>query len=447
MRKDHILDGALLEEPPIVAYGEGAVLYDTNGNRYLDACSGSNVVNIGHGVKQVAQAMTAQAEKVAYVHRAYFRSQALLDLAERIARMTPSGLNRTWFASSGSAANESALKLARQYFLGKGQADKYKFVARWQSYHGSTMATLAMTGQLSVWRRAFTPLLVDFPHIVAPYCYRCPFNKTYPECNVACADDLERTIQVHGPETIAAFIAEPICGSSLAGVTPPPEYYPRIREICDRYDVLFIADEVMTGIGRAGANFAIEYWDVIPDMIVFGKGTTGGYHPLFGMTVSDEIVEGLVENSQGMYHHGLTYVNNPLAAAVGVAVLDLIGSMDLVNRSREMGEYLVRRLNELAKEHPTIGEVRGRGLHLGIEFVKDKETKEPFPADIAFANRFKATAENKGVLFFVGRGFIDGVLGDQILLCPPLIITYEEAEEILAAIDGSLGELESELLQ
>ena len=445
MYKDHVFYHDLSKEYPTVERGEGVYLYDSEGKRYLDARSGANVINIGHGVEEVADAMAEQAKKVAFAHRTCFRSQPLIDLAERIADIAPPGLNKVWLCSSGSEANEGALKLARQYYLGKGKAEKYKFVARWRSYHGATIGALSMTERVSL-RREFAPLLLGFPTIATPYCYRCPFEKSYPDCGVACADDLERTILLSGPETISGFIAEPIVGSSLAGLAPPLEYYPRIREICDKYDVLFVVDEVMSGFGRTGANFAIDHWGVVPDIITFDKGVSGGYSPLGGMIVADKIIDVLVEKHGGKFHHGHTYVHNPLSAAVGVAVLDIVKEKGLVQRSKEMGSYLLAKLEGLYEKHPTMGEIRGKGLMVGVEFVKDRATKEPFPSEVGFGDRLMETARDKGVLLFTGRGFIDGIVGDQLLLCPPLIISQDEIGEIIATLDESLAELEGELL-
>ncbi len=444
MHKDHVFYRDLLKEYPTIERGEGVYLYDTDGRRYLDACSGSAAANIGYGVKEVAEAMAKQAQKIAFVHGYTFRTQPLLDLTERIADLAPAGLDKVWLVSSGSAAAESALKLARYYHLGKGNKEKYRFVGRWQSHHGTTFGALSMSG-FTYDRRGLAPLLLDFPFIIPPYCYRCPLGKAYPNCKVACADDLERVVLQTGPETISAVVMEPITGPILAGLTPPPEYYPRIREICDKYDLLFIADEVMTGFGRTGTTFAITQWGVTPDVILFGKGVSGGYNPLGGIIVAEKITRVVIEKLEGKFRHGQSYAGNPLSAAVGLAVLDIIERENLVDRARESGEYMIERLEELYS-HPTVGEVRGRGLMVGVELVKDRETKEAFPPEIGLTMQVRARTMDKGVLIFPGGSCIHGVAGDQIFLTPPLTISREEIDEIVTALDASLSQLEKELL-
>jgi adenosylmethionine-8-amino-7-oxononanoate aminotransferase len=445
---DHVFYRGLLHEHITIERGEGVYIYDTEGNRYLDA-SGQRVggiISIGYGVGEVAEAMAAQARKITFLYGGSFSSQAFVEFADRVVEMAPEGLNRVWLVSSGSEAVESALKLVRQYHLGKGNGSKYRFIARWLSFHGVTTGALSMTG-LPVFREGYEPLLLNFPHIAPCYCYRCPFGGTYPQCGVACADDLEREILQSGPETIAAFIAEPITMSAIVGHVPPPEYFPRIREICNKYDVLFVADCVQTGFGWTGSDFAISQWGVTPDIIVFAKGISGGYFPLGGMIVSDKIIDVLVEKFQGDFRHGQTYTGNPLAAAVGVKVLEIIRRDGLVSRAKERGEYLLRRLRDLYDRHPIIGEVRGRGLMVGAEFVKDRETKEPFPQEIDFPQRLVKAAQDRGVLIWVVAGNVAiGAGGDQLRLTPPLIISEQELDMVIEAIDQALTEVEEEVL-
>lgn len=338
MFDDHIFYRDLTIGFPTIERGEGVFLYDTKGNRYLDACSGSAAANIGYGRREVIEAIIEQAQKITYLHGYSFKSQALLDVTERIARMAPPGMNKVWLVSSGSEAVESALKLARYYHLGRGNAEKYRFIGRWQSHHGMTIGSLSVSG-FPYDRWGLDPLLLNFPLIVPPYCYRCPLGQVYPDCGVACADSLERTIQFEGPESISGVIMEPVTSPILAGLSPPAEYYPRVREICDRYDLLFVADEVMTGFGRTGSNFAITQWGVTPDIIVFGKGVSGGYSPLAGMIVADEISQVIIEELDGRFRHGHSYGGNPLSAAVGAAVLDVIEREGLVDQARDSGAY------------------------------------------------------------------------------------------------------------
>ena len=284
-----VLTRDLTKTYPVVVRGEGVYLYDRDGRQYLDAAGGAMVVTIGHGVKEVAAAMAAQAEQVAYAYTNQFVTESLLGLADRVIALAPPGMAKVYFVSGGSEANETAIKLARQYFIARGKESKWRVVARWQSYHGNTGIALSATGRRPA-RRGYGPYLLPFPHIPPCYCYRCPLDKKYPSCDVACADELERAIAQEGADTIAAFIAEPIVGTSAAALTPPPDYFERIREICDRHDILFIADEVVTGFGRTGTNFAIEQFGVIPDLITIAKGASSGYAPLGGVIVHERIV-------------------------------------------------------------------------------------------------------------------------------------------------------------
>jgi len=445
MYKDHVFYRDFLKEYPIIERGEGVYLYDSEGNCYLDACSGSMNVTIGHGVAEVAEAMAEQGRKVAMVWGSFGRTEPLIELAGRVAEMAPGGLDKVWFVSGGSEANESALMLVRQYYISKGESEKYRFIGRWQSFHGSTLACRSMGGK--VWQRAgLTPLLLDFHHIVSPYCYRCPLARNYPDCGIACADELERLILQLGPETIAAFMTEPISGSGICGLTPPPEYFPRIKEICDKYDVLLIVDEVMAGFGRTGAKFAIDHWKVVPDVITFDKGVSGGYSPLGGFIVGDKIVDVLKEKNKGKFSHGHAYQGNPLSCAVGVAALNYFKKENLLKRAKERGDYLIGRLQELSTKHVSIGDIRGKGLMVGVEFVKDRDTKEPFPSEAQFAIRLTQMALDKRVILFGMQGCVDTISGDEILIIPPLCISEGEIDEIVIVLDESLTQLEEELL-
>jgi adenosylmethionine-8-amino-7-oxononanoate aminotransferase len=442
---DNVFYRGLLDEHIIIDRGEGVYIYDTAGNRYLDAAgTGAGAVSsIGYGVKEVAEAMAAQARKMSFLSGGTFSSEIIVELAERIVEMAPEGLNRVWLVSSGSEAVESALKLARQVHLGRGNGSKYRFISRWLSFHGVTIGTMAMTGLAGV-RQGYEPLLPNFPHIAPCYCYRCPFGKTHPECDVACADDLEREILQSGPETIAAFIAEPITMSAVVGHVPPPDYFPRIREICDKYDVLFVADCVQTGFGRTGSGFAISQWGVRPDIITFNKGVSSGYFPLGGMIVSDEIVEVLIDKFQGHFRHGQSYTNNPLGAAVGAKVLEILKRQDLTARSRERGEYLLTGLEDLADRHPIVGQVRGRGLLVGVELVRNRETKEPFSRKAGLPGRMMQAARDRGVLISAPSGNAAFGGSDQLRLTPPMVISNEELDILLETLDQILTEVERE---
>ncbi len=327
--------------------GEGVYVFDEDGRRYLDAIGGVGVVNIGHGVPEIVDALTRQARELAFSYGGLVDNRPRQELARKLQAWAPPGMGetKTIFSSGGAEANEAALKLAYQYHWERGNPTKYKVIGRWQSYHGNTVGTLSMSGRTK-WRRMHSPYLLDFPHISPPYCYRCPWGRAYPGCGLPCAQELRRTIRQEGPEKISAFIVEPVIGTSMSAVVPPPEYYPMVREICDEFDVLLIADEVMSGLGRTGANWGIDHWQVTPDVIATAKGISGGYVPLAATIVSEKVWQAIRDGSQHVMHSN-TYGGNPLACAVGVAVLDYIEAHDLVARAGHMGQKLIERLGEL----------------------------------------------------------------------------------------------------
>ncbi len=431
----HVFHSALRKQFPVISHGEGCWLYDTDGKRYLDACGGAMVVNIGHGVPGVARVMQEQAGRVAFAHRGQFSNAPLQRLTALVAGMAPDGLDVMFPASGGSEAVETAIKLAHKYHCDRGHPGKHRVVARWQSYHGNTLGALSATG-MSGRRAPYPSLLLDFPHIVPMQCYRCPFGSTHPECGLRCADDLERVIRQEGAHTISAFIAEPLVAAAGGASVPPPGYFERIREICDRHDVLFISDEVVCGFGRTGRPFAIQHWNVGPDMIVVAKGMSSGYAPLAGVVVKRSIMDTIREAS-GLFSHGYTYGGNPLGAAVGVFVLEYLRDNKLIERSAEMGEYLQARLATL-RAHPSVGDVRGLGLLAGIEFVRDRATKAPFDPAIAYGLAVVQEATRRGLLVYPGSGTVDGVAGDHILLAPPFIITSEEIDTAVRLLDETL---------
>ncbi len=426
-------------------HGEGVYLYDTDGKEYLDGASSVVVTNIGHGNKRVAQVMAEQAGKLAYTPHHVFSCEPMIELAERLARFTPGDLNYCQFCSGGSEANESAIKLARAYFLERGKPEKWKVIGRWNSYHGNTLGALSANGHRG--RRApYLPLLLDFPHIPAAYCYRCPLNLEYPTCGVACAKSLEETILQEGPETIAAFIAEPLVGAAAAAITPPAEYFGIIREICDKYDVLFIADEVMTGVGRTGRNFGIEHWGVLPDILVTAKGLSGGYAPMGAIVVRAAIFEAFVPpRGSGQFIHGFTYSGHPLSCAVANEVLKIWEEAGLTANAAELGPYLSQHLEKLQARHPIIGDVRGIGFMQGMEFVQDRATKASFPPSLQIARRVTMAALDEGLVVYPGTGAVDGIEGDHLLITPPLIITRPQLDELAEKLDKALSRVEAEL--
>jgi adenosylmethionine-8-amino-7-oxononanoate aminotransferase len=420
--------------------GEGVYVWDAEGNRYIDGSAGPICVNIGHGVKEVAEAVSRQMEKISFAHSSHFTTESVLECAEKLAKFAPHGMNKTYFCSGGSEAIEAAAKLARQYHLQQGDHSRYKVVARWQSYHGNTLGALSISGNIAR-RRRYAPMLLDFPHIPPAYCYRCPFGKNRETCSLECAWALEAEIKANGPQYISAFIAEPVVGATL-GTCPAPEgYFQVIREICDEFSVLFIADEVMTGLGRTGKNWGIQHWGVEPDLIATAKGLSGGYMPLGACIVSDRVADVFNEP----FAHGHTYGSHPVACAVGAAVLDYVVKHNLIQRSADLGEYLHERLRELYG-HPTVGDVRGMGLFAGVEFVKEKDSKRPFPAEVGFSNRVLERCIGNGLLVYPGTASVDGFLGDHIQVAPPLVVTRKEIDKIISILDRSIGEAEGGVL-
>jgi len=428
---------------PVCVKGKGIYLYDQEGNKYIDGTGGPLCVNIGHGIIEITEAAMEQAQKVAYVHGSHFTTLVIEEFAKKLSEVLPQGIDKIYFLSGGSEATEAAIKLARQYQLCLGNSQRYKVIGRWFSYHGSTIGALSMMGKPS-FRKPYLPLLIDFPHIPAPYCYRCPFEKTYPQCNIQCARILEKTIELEGPETISAFIAEPIIGNTLGAVVPPKGYYQIIRDICDKFNIIFIADEVMSGYGRTGKWFAMEHWGVIPDVITMAKGISGGYIPLAAMATKKEIID-IIKKESGNFIHGHTFSHHPVSSAVGLAVLEYIKKHDLVEKSAKRGEYLIQRLNEL-KEFSFVGDVRGKGLMTGVEFVKDKDSKIPFPREFKLMEKILKKCFEKGlVLYSSTTGMVDGINGDGIMIAPPFIIEEKEIDEIINILQQVFVEIEKEL--
>lgn len=440
---DHVFYRDVRKVHHVVAKGEGIYLYDTEGRRYIDACSGSAVANVGHAHPKVVEAMCAQAGQVAFTHLSRWTSVPLIELAAGIAGLAPGNLNKVYFVSGGSEATESALKMARQYFLERdGKTSKYKVISRWKSFHGNTIGALSMTGDKR--RFKYTPLLLDFPHIAPAYCYRCPFDREPSSCGLQCAYDLERTIKQVGADYIAAFIAEPVGGAACGAIAPPPGYFRVIREICDRYDILLIADEVMTGFGRTGSMFAMETFGVVPDLMCIAKGMSAGYIPLGAVVASDEVFHAF-QNGSGSFEHGHTYGGNPLAAAVALAVIDVIQKDRLVENARVMGDYLQRELKGKLASLSIVGDVRGAGLLLGVELVADKISRKPFDPAFRLAERATVEMMEHGVVVYPGTGSADGTAGDHFLLAPPLIITRDQVDELVTGLVAGVAALERTL--
>ena len=435
--KSHVFYRAPVKEYPVAARAEGIYLHDTAGKKYLDGASGCVVANIGYGVPEVAEAMKAQVLAVSYVHGSTFTSEPQEELARSIAQSTPAGLDFVYFVSGGTEANETAISMALQYHMQQGNGSKWKIIGRTLSYHGSSLGTLSAASNVGR-RRMFSPLLLPFPLVPAPHCYRCPLELAYPECGIQCAKALEKTILAEGPDNVAAFIVEPIIGTSVAASVPPAEYFPIVRHICDKYNVLLLADEVLCGYGRAGTFTALEQWQVTPDLCTFGKGLGGGYAPLAAVIAHEKVLQVFKEN-WGKFIHGFTYQGNPVSCAAGLAVYKYLRSGRLFEEVAEKGRLLESGLSQLASKHPIIGDVRGRGLLFGLELVQDKERKKSFTKEVQASERVKTLCMEEGLLLYTGVGAsADITPRDYLIIAPPFIITQEETERLLHMLDTAL---------
>ena len=425
---------------PIAARGEGCWIIEETGRRYLDASGQAAVVSIGHGVGEIGRAMAEQASQIAFAHTTQFHSASAEKLAARLLALAPHNFRGgcVHFTSGGSEATETAIKLARQFHLESGQPERYRVVARRQSYHGSTLGAMAVSGNVA--RRApYEALLPEWGHIAPCFCYHCPFHQKFPACALACANDLEAVLASGDAGSAAAFIFEPVVGATLGAVAPPDGYARRIAEICRARGILLIADEIMTGMGRTGKPFAVQHWNVEPDLILVGKGIASGYAPLGAVLVSARVA-GAFARGSGAFMHGFTYQAHPVATAAGNAVLDALESQDLFARVAPAAESLRAALAPLAAR-PNVGEIRGLGLLLGIEFVKDKQTREPFPKADNIAEKIRRAAIEKDVLTYPTQGCVDGVNGDHILLAPPFVITPAESAIIAAALQHAVSQV------
>ena len=423
---------------PIAVRGEGCWIIDQNGRRFLDASGQAAVISIGHGVPEIGRAMADQSAKLAFAHTTQFHSEPAEQLAQRLLALAPSNFRsggRLYFTSGGSEATETALKLARQFHLESGQPNRYRVVSRRQSYHGSTLGAMTVSGNVA--RRApYQPLLAEWGHIAPCFCYHCPFDKKFPDCAITCADDLDHFLSATDAASVAAFIFEPVAGATLGAAVPPNGYAQRIAEICRSRGILLIADEIMSGMGRTGKPFAVQHWDVEPDIILVGKGIASGYAPLGAVLVAPRVVDAF-ERGSAAFRHGFTYQAHPVATAAGNAVLDYIESHNLFDRVQPAAKILRTELSAL-QSHPHVGDIRGLGLLLGIEFVKNKATRQPFPKEDNIAERIRQATLDENVLTYPSQGCVDGVNGDHILLAPPFIVTPQECQLIANASRSAL---------
>lgn len=433
---------------PVADRGEGIYLYDTDGNRFIDGASGSSVaVNLGHGVKSIRDAMYAQMEKVSFAAPHVFANEPLLRLGDVVAERAPGTMRnncRTWFTCTGTDAVDDAMRLTRQYFITQGKRSKTLFISRWNSFHGNNLAVTGMHGATPR-RRMYAGLNVSMPHIPPAYCYRCPFEMTRDTCNLKCARALETEIRQQGEENVAAFVAEPVVGTALGAVPAPDGYFQVIREICDKYDVLLIVDEVMSAWGRIGHWFGIDDWGVTPDIIATAKGLTGAYATL-AATIGREELWAALEETETTFQAGHTMDLNPVACSGALEAISYAEEHDLLRNSRETGAYLLERLEEL-KDSDIVGDVRGKGLFCGIEFVRDPKTREPFDPDLHVGLRFQEEAMARGLILFSCFGSLNGVAGDMMLFTPPLIVTRDQVDEIIDIAKETLEVVKKEALE
>jgi adenosylmethionine-8-amino-7-oxononanoate aminotransferase len=417
---------------PIIDRGEGLYLWDKDGNRYLDGAAGSSVVvNIGHGVQSVVDAIYEQGKKVSFASPHVFTNEKLLELGPMVTERAPGEMRdhcRVWFSNTGTDSVDDAARLARQYWVARGEGSKYLLISRWQGFHGNNLAVAGFSGH-TFRRRLYYPMFVHTPHIPAAYCYRCPFELEQPTCRLKCARSLETMINQIGSENVAAFIAEPVVGAALGCVPAPEGYFEIVRDICDRHNVLLIADEVMTAWGRIGHWFGIDEWGVTPDIIATAKGITSGYATL-AATLGREDIWQTIEESGTPFVAGHTMNQNPISAAAAVANLRYMEEQDLLTNSREVGAYLLERLGEL-REFAIIGDVRGLGMMCGIELVKDPETKEPFAPEQKASVVLEREALKRGLILYACSGCIEGAAGDMLEVTPPLVMTREQVDEMM----------------
>lgn len=441
---EHLIGPDLRAQAPVFVRGEGVELIDGEGRRYLDAASGVGVTCLGYGAGEVIEAMRAQAEQLPYLHAMRFEAPPVQQLADLLASVLPGDLDQVFFASGGSEATESVIKFVRQYWLERGQPERWRVIGRRPSFHGNTLATLSV-GWHAGRRRRHAPLLLPMPHIEAPNSYRgCGHCRQAGGCTLACASELESTIIQAGPQTVAAFIAEPVVAAAAGAMVPPPGYLQAIREICDRYDVLLIADEVFTGFGRLGRWFGMQRFGVQPDILIFAKGITAGYAPLGGFAVRGRLLEPLRQGS-GRFEHNFTFAGHPVAAAVGLAVIKILQRDRLVERVAAAEPRFFRLLRHDLRGLPIVGDIRGMGLLAGVELVADRDGRQPFAATAGMAARATRLALAEGVIVYPCSGGVDGEAGDYLLLAPPFVTSDDDLAQMTARLSRALRRLGQEL--
>ncbi len=429
---------------PTAVEGRGIEIFDSNGKAYIDASGGAAVSCLGHGHPAINEAIKAQLDKLAYAHSSFFTTEAAERLADNLIEHAPEGMSHAYFVSGGSEAVEAALKMARQYFVERGQPQRRHFIARRQSYHGNTLGALAVGGN-ALRRQQFAPLLFESHHVSPPYAYReLQDDETLEDYGQRLADELEAKIRELGPETVMAFVAETVGGATQGCTTPPPGYFRRVRDICNRYGILLILDEVMSGMGRTGTLHACEQEGIAPDLMAIAKGLGAGYQPIGAVLLSKEIYAAFRDGS-GYFQHGHTYMGHPVACAAALAVQETIVKENLLDNVRQQGERLERRLKERFANHHHVGDIRGRGLFWAVEYVRDRSTKTPFDPAFSLNARVKQEAMARGLACYAMPGTIDGRQGDHNMLAPPFIVTSSDIDRIVErfgdAVDAALKSL------
>jgi adenosylmethionine-8-amino-7-oxononanoate aminotransferase len=433
MKENSVLSLDFKREYPRIVSGKGIYMYTEDGTEIIDGASGPVLVSLGHGITEIADAMHEQAKRIAFVHRDDAITPILERSCDTFTEASNGDMAKTFQVAGGSEANEIAIKLARNYHILRGNKGKYKIISRWQSYHGSSMGVLSVTG-FTKRRAGYEPYLFEHGHIPPCYCYRCWYGENPDTCGCKCAVRLEDEILAQGPDTVAAFIAEPISGMSLCAAEAHPDYFKKIREICDKYDVVLIMDEVMTGFGRTGKMFAYQHYGIVPDIVSTGKAVSGGYFPLAAVSITGKFYKSMLDNN-GNFTPGYSWSGNPLGAAAQLAAYEYLTKHDLVENCNKMGAYLKDQCKELAKKHRSFGDVRGKGLMVGIELVRDKATKDPFDPKIGYAGQVSAEALKRNMIIEASSGCNRGTSGDALVISPAFVITKEEIDKIVARLD------------
>ncbi len=436
--KSHYLPMNLKMQYPIIAWAEGRYLYAADGRAYLDGASGGvGAANIGHAVPEILEAIAEQSKKVCHANASLFMNESALELADLIIeKFAQKGMEKVYFVSTGTEATELCIKFARVYHLHSGQPERFKIISRWSGYHGSSLAAHSYSGRSS--RRAqFQPYYFPSTRIMPAYYFRDGRGMTEEQYSKLCADDLEDKIRREGPETVSCFIAEPLV-NTMGALPAPAGYFQRIRQICDRYGILMILDEVVTGFGRTGKNFGIDHWDVVPDLIACGKGISGGYTPLACAVMHDKIWQAFRSHESGSTVVGYTHAANPLSTAIGSAVLRYILDNDLVNRSAVMGAKMMDLAKERLGDHAHVGDIRGKGMHMAVEFLKDRESLQTYPEEVNKAGEAYEACMEEGLNLCPVHGDSDGICGDSLIIKPPFTITEGEMRELFDKLSRAL---------